>query len=69
MLKTPTGAKRPANVIGNAVHALRIANGDTFLKPNAGSTGIPTDPPDTANAPETPSVLDAICPNSPERVS
>jgi hypothetical protein len=25
--KTPTGAKRPADVIGNAVHVMRIATG------------------------------------------
>jgi hypothetical protein len=27
MPKTPTGAKRPADVIGNAVHVMRIATG------------------------------------------
>ena len=28
MPKTPTGAKRPADVIGNAVHVMRIATGE-----------------------------------------
>ena len=28
MPKTPTGAKRPADVIGNAVHVMRIAIGE-----------------------------------------
>ena len=27
MPKTPTGARRPADVIGNAVHVMRIATG------------------------------------------
>lgn len=27
MPKTPTGAKRPADVVGNAVHVMRIATG------------------------------------------
>jgi hypothetical protein len=27
MPKTPTGAKRPADVIGNAVHVMRVATG------------------------------------------
>jgi hypothetical protein len=27
MPRTPTGAKRPADVIGNAVHVMRIATG------------------------------------------
>jgi hypothetical protein len=29
MPKTPTGAKRPADVIGNAVHVMRIATKQT----------------------------------------
>jgi len=34
MPKTPTGAKRPADVIGNAVHIMRIATGQTADKPS-----------------------------------
>jgi hypothetical protein len=33
MPKTPTGAKRPADVIGNAVHVMRIATGQVEEKP------------------------------------
>jgi hypothetical protein len=33
MPKTPTGAKRPADVIGNAVHVMRIATGEIEEKP------------------------------------
>lgn len=33
MPKTPTGAKRPADVIGNAVHVMRIATGQIEEKP------------------------------------
>jgi hypothetical protein len=33
MPKTPTGAKRPADVIGNAVHVMRIATGEVEEKP------------------------------------
>lgn len=33
MPKTPTGAKRPADVIGNAVHVMRIATGQVVEKP------------------------------------
>jgi hypothetical protein len=28
MPKTPTGAKRPADVIGNAVHVMRVLTGE-----------------------------------------
>jgi hypothetical protein len=35
MPKTPTGAKRPADVIGNAVHVMRIATGQIEEKPEA----------------------------------
>lgn len=34
MPKTPTGAKRPADVIGNAVHVMRIATGEIEEKPS-----------------------------------
>ena len=34
MPKTPTGAKRPADVIGNAVHVMRIATGQIEDKPS-----------------------------------
>jgi hypothetical protein len=34
MPKTPTGAKRPADVIGNAVHVMRIATGEVEDKPS-----------------------------------
>jgi hypothetical protein len=34
MPKTPTGAKRPADVIGNAVHVMRIATGQVEEKPD-----------------------------------
>jgi len=33
MPKTPTGAKRPADVIGNAVHVMRIATGQIEENP------------------------------------
>jgi hypothetical protein len=33
MPKTPSGAKRPADVIGNAVHVMRIATGQVEEKP------------------------------------
>jgi hypothetical protein len=33
MPKTPTGAKRPADVIGNAVHVMRIATGQVEDSP------------------------------------
>jgi hypothetical protein len=33
MPKTPTGAKRPADVIGNAVHVMRIATGEIAEAP------------------------------------
>jgi hypothetical protein len=43
MPKTPTGAKRPADVIGNAVHVMRIATGEIEEKPSkkaaAGASG------------------------------
>jgi hypothetical protein len=32
--KTPTGAKRSADVIGNAVHVMRIATGEIEDKPS-----------------------------------
>ncbi len=35
MSKTLTGAKRPADVIGNAVHVVRIATGQTVEKTKA----------------------------------
>jgi hypothetical protein len=35
MPKTPTGAKRPADVIGNAVHVMRIATGEIEETPSA----------------------------------
>jgi hypothetical protein len=34
MPKTPTGAKRPADVIGNAVMVMRIATGEIVEKPS-----------------------------------
>jgi hypothetical protein len=34
MPKGPNGQKRPADVIGNAVHVMRIATGETEEKPN-----------------------------------
>lgn len=34
MPKTPKGAKRPADVIGNAVHVMRIATGEIVEKPS-----------------------------------
>ena len=37
MPKTPTGAKRPADVIGNAVHVMRIATRQVAEKPNTKS--------------------------------
>ncbi|MGH6872492.1 MAG: RNA-binding protein [Rhizomicrobium sp.] len=38
MPKTPTGAKRPADVIGNAVHVMRIATGEIEeTKPDPGT--------------------------------
>jgi hypothetical protein len=45
MPRGPKGEKRPADVIGNAVHVMRIATGEaeelqpSFRKTNAGSKG------------------------------
>jgi hypothetical protein len=34
MPRGPKGEKRPADVIGNAVHVMRIATGETETLPN-----------------------------------
>ena len=41
MPKGPQGQKRPADVIGNAVHVMRIATGETVEKASATGTKKP----------------------------
>jgi hypothetical protein len=36
MPRSPKGEKRPADVIGNAVHVMRIATGEVEEKPETG---------------------------------
>jgi hypothetical protein len=45
MLKGPRGERRPADVIGNAVHLMRIATGEvaeTLKAKDAASRALPT---------------------------
>jgi hypothetical protein len=37
--KTPTGAKRPADVIGNAVHVMRVLTGQVEERPSKQTPG------------------------------